>query len=303
MALKRRGGGGVPAAGGGVTPRISTLACVCRAEDDYRVSTEFDENDDDDTAAIREIDDGHDDVSAELKRLWVEGVPDHHIYKFLSKHVSPRIKAFLKSATGLQEADREDCASIALERFAPAMASRFIIRNPYAYIFTIAVNEARQLLRARKLEWVGHGSDVAADAQECAGWVPNVPREPLPPAEDLAMAVIADAVSELEAEPFWAIEVVRTAISRLPLVARRVIEQLQYEHIVFAGTHAGDFDYQSNEARADLGMSQGAFRTAKHRAYAKLREEIPRVIVEMGLDPPERADAVLFPNGRPHEDE
>ena len=281
------------------------------------MNTDFDDDDDEDhdhddhddhddgDAPVCEIDDGCDDIRDQLKSMWMAGATDNAIYKFLAEHVSPRIKAFLKRTTKLQDADVEDCVSIAFEKLAPVVASRSSsVRNPYAYIFTTALNEARQLLRARKREWVGHDSDVAADAQERGGWIPHVAPEPLPLAEDLAMAVIADAASELEAEPFWAVEVVRTAISRLPLGAQRVIEQLQYQDIVLDGKQQfGDFDYQSNDAQTDLGMSQGAFRTAKHRAYAKLQEEIPRVIVEMGLDPPERADTVLFPNGRPEPEE
>lgn len=268
------------------------------------MSAEIDEDEDDDGfAAVSAIDDGCDDASGELAKLWSSGAPESVIYRFLATAVSPRINAHLKRYTELQDADREDCISIAFERFAPAIASRSSVHNPYAYVFAIAVNEARQLLRARKREWVGDASDVATEAQDGVGWIPDVPAEPVPPAEELAMAMIADAASELEAEPFWAVEVVRTAVSRLPAGARRVIEQLQYEEMVLDGAQAGDFDYQSNQAQADLGMRQEAFRTAKHRAYEKLRLEIPRVIIEMGLNPPERADAVLFPNGRPERED
>jgi DNA-directed RNA polymerase specialized sigma24 family protein len=243
-----------------------------------------------------ELDEGLDDVSARFADLWRGGATDATIYTFLAIEVAPRINSHLKRSTELQEADREDCISVAFERFAPAISSRASVFNPYAYVFTTAVNEARKLVRARKREWVGEHADVAALADDSSCDPAAAVSEPVDPAGRLALAVVEDSAPDLEVEEFWAVEVVQVAVSRLPAGARRLIELLQYKDFALDGPQAGDFDYQSGDAAADLGLAKAAFRTAKHRAYSRLRDEIPKVIVEMGLRPPERADAVLFPD-------
>ncbi|WP_324750993.1 sigma-70 family RNA polymerase sigma factor [Sphingomonas sp. LY54] len=256
--------------------------------------------DDDEEAQLPVIDADADagGVSSAFREIWSDA-PESEIYKFLSVRVAPRISTHLAAVLELQEADRDDCVSQAFERFRPAIENRASVSNPYAYVFTIAVNEARQLLRARRAEAIDDDFDVdrVADLDVDAFQLVDA-GEAGEPDGPLALDLIEDAVPELEVEGFWAVEVVRDAVAGLPIGSRRILELLMFKDLAFDPEKPADFAYASTDAPVDLGMKEGAFRTAKHRAYARLREAIPRTIVAMGLQPPERAEAAIFPNGR-----
>jgi len=254
-------------------------------------------------AQLTRVDSDVGDLSSTLRGIWPDS-PESEIYRVLAIEVAPRIKSHLAVRFELQEADCDDCVWQAFERFRPAVAKRQSVGNPYPYVFQIAVNEARQLLRSRGEEPIDENYDVdhvpdyevdALDLVDAAGGA-----EPDGPA---ASSLIEDAAPELEIEEFWAVEVVRVAVAGLPAGSRRIVELLMYKDLAFEAGSAAEFDYASTDALADLGMREGAFRTAKHRALSKLREAIPATIVAMGLTPPERAEAAIFPAGRWREDD
>ena len=239
-------------------------------------------------------------VAAALLDQWQVG-DDAAVYRVLAVDVAPRLLSHLQTAFRLQEADCQDCLSAAYDRFQPAVRSRKILANPYAYFFKVGINAALELLRERKAELLNSLVDVktacAGDDTDAFSVVDDAVGAP-DPAVRVVMEIVEDAVSELEVEEFWAIEVVRIAVERLSPGLRRVAEALMFKDLAFEAGGAADFDYQAHDAGSDLGMKAGAFRTAKHRAYAAIREAVPALIVELGLEPPERAEAAIFPNGR-----
>jgi DNA-directed RNA polymerase specialized sigma24 family protein len=256
-----------------------------------------------DIAQLTGIDADAGGLSSILRGMWPNAL-DSEIYRMLALKIAPRIKSHLGARFELQEADCDDCVWQAFERFRPAVANRQSVSDPYPYVFQIAVNEARQLLRSRGEEPidehydVGRVSDGEVDALDLVdaadGGEPDGP---------VASSLIEDAAPELEIEEFWAVEVVRAAVAGLPAGSRRILELLMYKDLAFEEGGAAEFDYAATDAPADLGMKEGTFRTAKHRAFAKLREAIPATIVAMGLTPPERAEAAIFPDGRWREDD
>lgn len=234
-------------------------------------------------------------VSALFLEAWDNGSEDA-IYRLLAIEVAPRLLSHLASAYRLQEADCEDCLSNAYDRFAPAIHSRTLIRNPYAYFFKTGINAALQLLRDQQGQLID--ADQPADAVADPGgpdavWVAFSDLQP-----DLAVELVEDAVSEVEVEDFWAVEIVRLAVGRLSPALRRVTESLLYKDLAFGEAGAADFDYSAEDSGAELDMKPGTFRTAKHRAYAAIRELVPALIIEMGITPPERAEEAIFPEGR-----
>ena len=234
-------------------------------------------------------------VSALVLEVWANGSEDT-IYRLLAIEVAPRLLSHLASAYRLQEADCEDCLSTAYDRFAPAISSRKLIGNPYAYFFKIGINAALELLRGQRAELIdqGQSADSVVD-QETTDQVWTALSDLQP---DLAVELVEDAVSEVEVEDFWAVEVVRLAVERLSPALRRVTESLMHKDLAFGEAGAADFDYSADDTGGELGMKAGAFRTAKHRAYATIREMVPALIVELGIAPPERAEAAIFPSGR-----
>lgn len=262
-----------------------------------------DVDDDDDPTSERAESDGFEgSVAAALLEQWQVG-NDAAVYRVLAVDIAPRLISHLRTAFRLQDADCQDCLSAAYDRFQPAVRARKVLANPYAYFFKIGINAALELLRERKAELLHPSVDIEAagasyDADADAfGAVDDGAGTPDPPVR-VVMELVEDAVSELEVEEFWAVEVVRIAVERLSPGLRRVAQAVMYKDLAFEAGGAADFDYPAQEAGPDLGMTAGAFRTAKHRAYAAVRDAVPALIVELGLEPPERAEAAIFPDGR-----
>ena len=235
-----------------------------------------------------------------LLEQWQVG-SDAAVYRVLAVEVAPRLISHLRTAFRLQEADCQDCLSAAYDRFQPAVRSRKALTNPCAYFFKIGINAALELLRERKAELLQPSVDIEAaclgDDDDGFGMVNDGTGTP-DPLVQVVMQLVEDAVSEIEVEEFWAVEIVRIAVERLSPGLRRVAQALMYKDLAFEAGGAADFDYPAQDAAPDLGMKAGAFRTAKHRAYAAIREAVPALILELGLEPPERAEAAIFPDGR-----
>lgn len=239
-------------------------------------------------------------VAASLLALWHGGTEDA-VYRFLAIDVAPRLKLHLRSAFSLQEADCEDCISAAYDRFSPAVRSRKILANPYGYFFKVGINAARELLRERRAESIDAAVEpdgVLAPEDADAPQSTETVSAGLEPPVACAVELVEDAVSEVEVEEFWAVEVVRLAVERLSPGLRRVAQALMYKDLSFEGASVVDFDYAARETAAELGMKAGAFRTAKHRAYAAIFDAVPALIIELNLVPPERAESAIFPEGR-----
>ena len=248
-----------------------------------------------------EVDGAEGPVAAALLEQWQVG-DDAAVYRVLAVEVAPRLLSHLRRAFRLQDADGQDCLSEAYDRFQPAVRSRKVLANPYAYFFKVGINAALELLRERKAELLHPSVNVEAacagdDTTDAFGAIDDGAGTP-DPALRVVMELVEDAVSELEVEEFWAVEVVRIAVERLSPGLRRVAQLLMYRDLAFEAGGNADFDYQAQSAGNDLGMKAGAFRTAKHRAYAAIREAVPALIIELGLEPPERAEAAIFPDGR-----
>jgi len=234
-------------------------------------------------------------VSAMVLETWQTGT-DEAVYRLLAIEAAPRLLSHLARAYRLQEADCQDCLSAAYDRFAPAVQSRRVLTNPYGYFFKIGINAALELLREQQAELI----DAARPAESIADpeatdavWAAFSDLHP-----DLAMELVEDAVSEVEVEDFWAVEVVRLAVQRLSPGLQRVTQSLMHKDLAFGEAGAADFEYAAQDTAAELGMKPGAFRTAKHRAYAAIRDMVPALIIELGIAAPERAEAAIFPDGR-----
>lgn len=232
-----------------------------------------------------------DSVAGLIRDAWT-AESDAIVYRILEIEAAPRVRSFLGRRFQLQEADCDDCLAIAYERFAPAILARQAIRNPYAYFFKIAVNVALELKRDQKTE-ADLLTRIGGDELAQQGSVLLADLE-----TDAAVALVEDAVSDVDVEPFWAVEVVRLAITRLSPGARRVAETLMYKDLAFGENGAADFDYSADETGVELDMTPGALRTAKHRAFAAIAALVPALIVELGIVPPERAETAIFPSGR-----
>ncbi len=241
-------------------------------------------------------------VASDMLAVWMDG-STNAVCQYISVHVAPRLLMHLGTKFNLQEADCQDCLGDALDRFYPAMEEnkRKVIANPYGYFFKIGINAALGLLRERKAELIESSIDVevacGAEDQDFLQEVEGHARY-LDPSTALAVLLVEEGISEVEVDEFWAVEVVRMAISRLPRGQQRVAELLMYEDLAFEAGGRADFDYSAEDAGSRLGMKANAFRTAKHRALKAIREAIPALIIELEVQPPERAEAAIFPDGR-----
>ena len=94
-------------------------------------------NNGDDPASERVDTDGAEGrVAAALLKQWQVG-DDAAVYRVLAIQVAPRLLSYLRTAFRFQDADCQDCLSAAYDRFQPAVRSRKVIANPYAYFFKV----------------------------------------------------------------------------------------------------------------------------------------------------------------------
>ncbi len=246
------------------------------------------------------------DMRGRLATSWGGG-DFRTFYGAITFELCPRIHRYLARHFRLDNDECDDCTSEILEKLVERQnRDRSVIHDPYSYIFRGAINAANDLMRGRirdrevaegwgDIHGVGRqGPDLARDdyaefdAQVLEAR--EVVVRPSPASAGLfpfawASLVVEEMTGEVEVEGHWAQEIVQTAIRRLTPSLRRVIEYVMYEDFDYK---SGDIVYGAQEAADALGMTVGAFRTNKSRAFENLRAVIPQVVRELGISLPQR---------------
>jgi DNA-directed RNA polymerase specialized sigma24 family protein len=223
-------------------------------------------------------------------------------YGTVTVELCPRIHRYLARRFRLDDDECDDCTSEILENLVERQnRDRSIIHDPYNYIFRGAINAAHDLMRGRirdrevaegwrdingverqrrdlsKGDYAGSDAQVLVAQKGVAGPSPATGRLfPLA----WASLVVEEMTGEVEVEGEFAREIVQTAITRLTPSLRRVIEYVMYEDFDYK---SGDIAYSAQEGATALGMTVGAFRTNKSRAFEDLRALIPQVVRELGI--------------------
>ena len=226
-------------------------------------------------------------LAARLQRRWSAG-DKPGFYSLLYGSAVPRITAWLRQDHGLAEVEAEECVAAALEGFDRMAAAGTVITHPHAYFRQSAHNAAVMVHRRREREAASvvdyytsedgqDPFDIAVNNASLSRW---------------AVVVIEEAMDEdTVVDELWAVDLITAALERLPEQSQRVLGLLARQPFDFIN---GDFDIQSKQAAAELGMAAPAFRKAKQRAYTRLREVIPALAAELKLALPQRASETIF---------
>jgi DNA-directed RNA polymerase specialized sigma24 family protein len=199
----------------------------------------------------------------------------------------PQLTRMLVRGQRLDQSDAEDCIAEVLEKFLDQSQDRSV-SDPQAYLSRAAWNcgvtfhrrRRADLVRAVGILW--QSGERETDETTAAG-------EVVVPAE-WAIVAVEESLGEVEAEESWAVPVIAAALGKLTVNQRKLLEYLWMLPFDFARK---DFEVQSREAAASLGMTPQAFRKAKQRAYEDLRAAIPQAVEDMGVQPPARFAAVF----------
>jgi DNA-directed RNA polymerase specialized sigma24 family protein len=223
-------------------------------------------------------DDAGDDTNAEqqeetlrrrLSDAW-HGQRYLAFYQLVQDELIPKIHRGLRPEfRTLSDEDLDDCISEAVTAF--VRRSDATISNPESYIWTSARNQARDLMEDRARRQQVEEASGDGDLADGIG-------------ENDAVILIEGLVEDVDAKPFWAVEVVHVAIERLRPALRRTI--------LYVLTNGTDCDAAS--AAQALGTTPVTYRANKSNAYSALRSLIPVVIAEKGIVPPTPRLAELF---------
>lgn len=196
----------------------------------------------------------------------------------LIDEVKPRcVKSLLfKFGDKLSYEDCEDCFECGVEKLIEHAKTPEEIPNPYAYVWTCATNEAMDMMKERSQvvhfdpEWLGSGQDdISDDGVETQVQGQRRLDHALVITEIALDAEISDSASHRVVK-----EVLRVAVSRLAPQRQRLIGVL-LEHGAFI----------ANELLGELmNRSNGAVRSSKSRAFEELRQLVPQVAEELGVD-------------------
>ena len=195
----------------------------------------------------------------------------------LIEEVTPRcVKSLMfKYGDKLSYEDCEDCVECGIEKLMNHTQNTSKIRNPYAYVWTCAINEAMDIMKESSQavhfdpEWLGEGKDDSDDAGE----VPIHGNRTLDSALIITEIALGAEVSEPSSHKVIK-EVLKLSVSRLANKRKRLIEVL-LEHGAFI----------KNELLAELmGMKNGAVRSLKSYAFNDLSLLIPQAAQELGVD-------------------
>ena len=194
----------------------------------------------------------------------------------LIDEVTPRCVKFLlfKYRDKLSYEDCEDCVDCGIEKLMNHTQNTSKIRNPYAYVWTCASNEAMDIMKERSQvvhfdpDWLGVGKDDSDDARE----VPIQGNHSF----DSALIITEIALDAEVGDSFHhgvIKEVLRLSISKLAKKRKRIIEVLL--------EHGASI---SSELLAELmGMKDGTVRSLKSRAFKDLSLLIPEAAKELGV--------------------
>lgn len=217
-----------------------------------------------------------DDLGSRLASAWSSGQLAEAA-SILIDEVTPRcVKSLLfKYGDKLSYEDCEDCVDCGIEKLMNHTQNTSKIQNPYAYVWTCAINEAMDIMKERSQfvhfdpEWLGVDKDDSDDAGE----VPIHGNRTLDSALIITEIALDAEVSEPSSHKVIK-EVLKLSVSRLANKRRHLIEVL-LEHGAFI----------KNEILAGLmGMKDGAVRSLKSRAFEDLRVLIPQSAQELGVD-------------------
>jgi DNA-directed RNA polymerase specialized sigma24 family protein len=249
-------------------------------------------------------------LSTELAALWRDGNYTG-FYALVAAKVVPEINAELKHKFNLNKYECEDCSSEALSRLVDRVSRSLAaeIHNPRAYLHECARNEALRVAtdRGKHEQYIEDpGSDerletLAADHAGSPGdekpaehdHLASTYVDPAQVSGGFATLVIEELTDEFDASGGWVQEVLAIAVSRLSPRPRQVMTRILAETATYDFT-ADDFAYDLGDVAAELGMTEGAVKAAKSRAYSELRKIIPFVINELGVNPPKRAIPSIF---------
>jgi RNA polymerase sigma factor (sigma-70 family) len=246
------------------------------------------------------------DLRARLATFWASGALST-FYGAVTAELCPQLHRALRAQFRLDDDQCEDCTAQALERLVNRQAnSRPEIADPQGYIYQSAYNSAVDLRRSQK-----------RDREIAQGWaeVHNVAPRPVRDEDPVetsredpsnrssgaqllvptswAAILIEESLGEVEVEASSAQEIALVSIARLPPTQRRVIEYLMLEDFDYASNNLA---YDARQAALSLGMTEGAIRTNKSRAFERLRAEIPKVLRELGIVLPSRLmEAITAP--------
>jgi DNA-directed RNA polymerase specialized sigma24 family protein len=202
--------------------------------------------------------------------------------------LAPRIARYLVRMRGVTYEDGEECVNDVLQALEDMPPERRVgLTNPHGYIWSGAINAATDLLKGRQRE-----ADAAAVVREELARRESLQRprqstvdpEVEPPTGPV-MARVAVYLTEtlidyIEVEEGWAVTAITVAVSRMPPKL-----QLVAQYILTHGPRV-----PAAAAQRDLSMKPSTYRSNKLRALARLRELLPVVIAELGINP-----AVLGP--------
>jgi len=231
-------------------------------------------------------------VAQELKDLWDK----RDLTGFLSRfqgHGQVIIESGLRREfPRLSEEDWEELFDQALEVMVGRFMEGIVIESPFNYCWGLVRKLAINLVQQRE-EWGPGGEDpflvleqLSATPQgESGGAEPGVEVSCVDPA--WAEAVAYEMVEEAEPAPEWVQPVVEEAIRRLAPGQRAVISYL--------ASRSWDEGYpDAHTAAASLGISPANYRNTKSQAFKRLRQLLPVVVIELGIELPPRVEQSLF---------
>jgi hypothetical protein len=217
----------------------------------------------------------------------------------LAEEFIPLVQNTVRTRFRLDDGACQDCADKVVD---VAISFRDhhgeILSKPFPYLMTVAFNEARRI--ASENRPIQFHEDIANTGWEDGAECDLEDLEGETEMEDgrrnygtVNAQMVFEDISEVEIRPEdqWWQEAMEAAIARLPIAPQRVIRHLLGEDFDFTRQ---DYAYNSKDAPRDLGMQPAAFRKNKERAYKGLREILPVVMLDMGLDFESRIVDVIF---------